>query len=251
MKQVPNHFLLILFVAISLMLNACFRVSQPVDVMALATVAEQGGQKWDRDGGYSAPIPGTDETLVVWADTLFSPTGFSFTGSAGRGKPFVGFDDVPAPRTPLMSNTFRFECGEGQLATKWPMGVAAIPDTNKMLIPYTGFCVGPGVWEFTPRVFGVAEFHTTKNKVVSDVKVISGNPLPSDWVLGSPIFEAGELHLFSGIWPDTTIKKRSITPAGSQLVAQIRKLWSFTGDWSGLRLGISYCKLSEPPRILW
>ena len=209
-----------LIIGCFLLQTACTPVDKPQDLGPLISKAEKKDGPWIRDGGGSAKIPGTGDYLVVWGDT-FWPGGGSVTATAARGNLGKGLRDVPKAKTPFLPNkNFGFKCSKDAVRVKWPSGLATIPNTKRILIPYMGFCISSK--GYRPRTFAMAEYNVDKNKIVSEVIIKKGSPLGKRWRLSNPNFRNGKLYMFwnediyEAPWTFVNpIQRREITPDGS------------------------------------
>lgn len=177
------------------------------------------GNSVDRDGGFSAPIPGTNTSLWLFGDSFWTGGGFWFGATAAIG-PYTagqvptGLTEVPTPPAAMSAPNPRPPAGflpgfpdglqtpggqpctngDGKIPSSWPTGVAAIPGSSRMLITYTDVCQTS-----VPTIerFVVSEYDPATNTLSGTSRVFTDLAgLPPQLQLGGPIFQDGNLYLF-------------------------------------------------------
>jgi hypothetical protein len=180
------------------------------------------GNTVDRDAGYSAAIPGTNNSLWLFGDSQWTGGGYWFgsTAAAGpytRGLVPTGLTELLTPNAPSSAPSNRGPSGflpqfpegmrtpsgepcinngaAGIIPVSWPTGVAAIPNTNRMLIASHDVCVAQGL---TGERFVLTEYTPSTNTLSNRARVFTNTSgLPAELGLGSPIFRNGYLYLMA------------------------------------------------------
>lgn len=193
-----------------------------------AAAASRGnpGASFDRDCGFSAPIA-SGRALWLFCDTQVyerngEPGPFIPGSTAAQG--LVAKGEVPTLRevpTPPRRLTRRLRTagpqqflppperayapgggpcsGNGRYAASWPSGLTAIPATRALLVVYNEGCIDAGL----PIVEGLAmRVYEPRTNTLSRPYPLfkpspSGATLAAARQLGSPIFSAGRLYMFS------------------------------------------------------
>lgn len=195
-----------------------------------SALASGGGSdaSFERDCGFSDAIA-SGEALWLFCDTqvykangepgAFIPGATAAEGPYVEGEAPSALSEVPTPPEPISLYPYdgtpqQFlpapedvydagggPCsGTGRYAASWPSGLTTIPGGSTLLIVYDEVCVDGGF----PSVEGLAmrEYDPAANTLSSPYELFkpspSGATLPASEQLGSPIFSAGRLYMFSG-----------------------------------------------------
>ena len=196
------------------------------------------GNLLQRDCGFSHTLPGNNHMdMWMFCDTPIADSGGTvlgfIPGSTAAIAPFTagqvptGLSEIPstgtaieslpsnqAPQqflptpTGLVMPDGTTACGASSTnsyAATWISGLAREPSTinNQLfLISFTDVCVTSSTGITTER-FGIAEYNPSTNSVSAVTRVFvastPGQNLPSQLILGSPVFSGGNLFLFSSI----------------------------------------------------
>lgn len=181
-----------------------------------------------RDAGYSAPIPGTFQSVWVFGDTFWTgqTTGWTFGSTAAMGPFTPGWvpttlTELPSPPAPLpppgtyapqpflpppagLVDPQGSPCGAVFPSTPgtWPTGIANIPGSHRMLITFNDVCLTFPETISVQRS-GVMEYDPLTNQIVSRSDLFSNQlKLPFQHALSSPIFmgTAPDAYLYVFGW---------------------------------------------------
>jgi hypothetical protein len=195
------------------------------------------GNSLDRDCGWSRPLPGsTTQSFWLFCDTAIDSTpgtllcGECFiAGSTAAEGPYSAglvpdtLSELPtppaAPALPDGNAPAQFlanpaaaslDCtASGDYAARWPSGVVQEPlsaDPGDFLITYTDVCVEGSTDTIVTDGFGVVEYDSSTNALVSYHDVFTGQNLEvsePQWLLGTPVLGGdGYLYLYSAACSD-------------------------------------------------
>jgi hypothetical protein len=196
------------------------------------------GNVLQRDCGFSHPRPNSSGSSIwLFCDTPIANSGGTvlgfIPGSTAAIGPFTagqvptGLSEIPSTGKsiePLPSNqapqqflptptglvmpdgtTACGASGTNAYAATWISGVTREPaavNSSLLLISFTDVCVTSSTGIVTER-FGIAEYNPSTNTLNATTRVFKsstpGQGLPSQLLLGSPVFSGGNLFLFSSI----------------------------------------------------
>ncbi len=202
----------------------------PLPPNAVASAFENPTRWLGRDEGYSVPLRNGND-LWIFGDTPIAKLvngGFAITrlvkgstameGPAGGawdqysevriGEPLNTGNDPSSfiPQTPLV---VYMPDGSGRTCTaangaseegRWPSGAALIPGTDEVFVTYYDVCVVGG--NYPVEGWGFMEYNWATNEIdVGPTDVLqpstAGAALPSNELFGSPVFDGGNLYLYS------------------------------------------------------
>src|SRR5215467_2275946 len=189
-----------------------------------------------RDCGFSHPRPGSSGTSIwLFCDTPiasssgtvlgFIPGSTAAVGPFKAGQVPTGISEIPSPPKAIETlpssqapqqflptphglvlpdgTTACGASGTNSYAATWVSGVTREPsavNSSLLLISFTDVCVTSSTGITTER-FGIAEYNPSTNTVSAITRVFTastpGQSLPSQLILGSPVFSGGNLFLFS------------------------------------------------------
>jgi len=199
-------------------------VPPPAKVLSNFETAAPGNVA-SRDCGYSEKLPGLQQSLWLFCDSVWSGTssGFWLGATAARG-PFTagqvptGLTELPTPpaavgtlpsnRPPagflpkptglVLPDGTPCSVPGSAYSASWISGVAREPSTadpNKLLIVYADVCVHPG--GLPSEGFGLVEYLPSSNTLSGQTRVFTQlSGLPFQKILGSPVFRGGYLYLY-------------------------------------------------------
>jgi hypothetical protein len=141
------------------------------------------------------------------------PTDLSELTSPGTGVPAMPNNDGPAQFLPTPSGLVTSagqpcDSANDAYAASWLSGVTQdAANSADVLISYDNYCVPTGGGNPIAEGFGLAQYDPATNTLTSQDTVFtatSGQSLPQQEILGSPIFSGGYLYLFGSQCADTT-----------------------------------------------
>lgn len=191
-------------------LPAAAAVLDATDQGLVKSNLDSAGWRATRDCGFSAPDPTTPgASLWLFCDTwVRRPDGSRYfltsTAAIGPDTPGrapdrlteIGAFDVPTQFLPFATG---IACsGPGAYTPAWSTGVAPIPSTTKVLIPYVSLCVTERAMH--SKRYGVAEYDLGTRKFTHNATSIfstSTGDLPIQKRLGKPVYSSGYWYFFT------------------------------------------------------
>jgi hypothetical protein len=206
----------------------------PPPSQVLSNYENSSGADVVRDCGFSAPLPADpSDSLWLFCDTAvygfnaqnqWGVTSFITGSSAAEGPSAPGevptdLSEVPTPGsgvtvlpndeapehflpipTGLVTSTGQScDSANGAYPASWITGVTRdATRSSDVLVSFNDYCV-MGNLNYLAEGFGLAEYDPATNTLDSQVTVFSstsGSAVPSQELLGSPVFSGGYLYLF-------------------------------------------------------